>query len=196
MKKNRLILGSVCILLTIGLIQLWNKTSPFSKEQKSITKVKKQGADTKVATSPSRKISSIRSKVSRPKIRKTPETPSPKREYVGSFSNLKNITFINKVDKNWKKKYKHNFQRMVKGQNFSNFKVKVKKSIVKVKGNIGRNLEHVIISYKKPNGQPFSFEALIDSESGHLVQTWNKTQYEFKKPFKVKAEKYLYKKEI
>jgi len=117
----------------------------------------------------------------------TPKAPTPKREVVGKYTDLGNIRLINKENKDWKKLYSNNFLRMLGDHKVSDFKVKLKKSILKVTNNIGHQLEHVVVSYNRPDGNPYSFEALIDSETGHAVQTWNQTRYEFKQPAKLKA---------
>ena len=106
---------------------------------------------------------------------------------------MKSIT--NKVSKDWKEKYTKQFQRMAAIKDLKDFNVELKRSIVKVSANTGTNFEHILVSYIKPNGQPFSFEALVNSETGTMVRTWNKTRYEFKKNYKIEASKYLYKKE-
>ena len=190
MKKNNkiaLTLLSICAVTSFFLI------NPNEEITKNIVESKKakQGTPKLEEKKISRAIASI------PKAVSTPSTPKEiQREYRGNFSNLNDITLVNKVDKNWKEKYQKNFLRMTSKEKVKGFKIELKKSMVQVKNNIGRNLEHVVVSYIKPNGQPFSFEALIDSETGRIVQTWNKTRYEFKKPFKIQGDKYLYKKEV
>jgi hypothetical protein len=186
MKNNKKIILS---LFTIAGVLSFLFISPKEKRSTKIVKSKEVKNNTK-----SKDInSSTRSIASVPPVKRP--SPSIKRVYTGSFSNLADITLTNKVNKNWKKLYKSNFLRMASVKKVKGLKIELKKSMVQVKNNIGRNLEHVVVSYIKPNGQPFSFEAIIDSETGHLVQTWNKTHYEFKKPFKIQGAKYLYKKE-
>lgn len=117
-----------------------------------------------------------------------------KRRYIGSSIPKDKIVLLNSESKDWRKKYKHNFLRMVKEDKVKDFKITLKESLIKVTRNSGRYIEHVIISYKKPNGDPFSFEAYIDSESGRVIQSWNQTRYEFKNPTVFKATGYKYKK--
>lgn len=50
--------------------------------------------------------------------------------------------------------------------------------IIKVAGGKGVYLEQVIISYVFKNGGTSSFHALIDSETGVVVETWDKTIHE------------------
>jgi len=117
------------------------------------------------------------------------------RKVVGSNKTMSEINITNKVSKDWKEKYTKQFQRMAAIKDLKDFNVELKRSIVKVSANTGTNFEHILVSYIKPNGQPFSFEALVNSETGTMVRTWNKTRYEFKKNYKIEASKYLYKKE-
>ena len=134
-----------------------------------------------VKKGPSRSIASL----------PTPSHAEPtkkKREFIGRVKNAKNVRLVNEESDDWKEKYQHNFMRMLGDQKVTDFKIKLKKSIIKVHNNVGRHLEHVVVSYKKPNGDPFSFEAHIDSATGQVVQTWNKTRYEYREPARLKAD--------
>ena len=131
-----------------------------------------------------RKMASI------PEIKRTgSSTPSVKeRQMVGALSAPKKIVYTNKINKNWKKNYTHNFLRMAGVKKVHDLKIQTKKSLLKIKDKTGTYLEHIIVSYKKEDGLPFSFEALIDSETGSVVQSWNQTRYEYNKRYSVKAK--------
>ena len=64
----------------------------------------------------------------------------------------------------------------------NSLKLKRKRSLIKKENKSSRRLEHVIVRYQSPSGNPFTFEALIDSETGVMVQSWNKTRYEKRLP--------------
>ncbi|MBT4791145.1 MAG: hypothetical protein HON90_06205, partial [Halobacteriovoraceae bacterium] len=76
-----------------------------------------------------------------------------------------------------------------------NLKVELKRSFIKIKKRSRQSVEHILVSYTKPNGQPFSFEAHIDSNTGSTIQVWNQTHHEFKKSVKIKASNFIYKNE-
>ena len=52
-------------------------------------------------------------------------------------------------------------------------------SYIKLVGRKARYVEKVLISYSsKFNNTPSSFNAFVDSETGRIVQTWNRTIHE------------------
>lgn len=186
--KKRVVLPIV-FLFSVGLFLLIQpKYSKQELAKKELARQVKKGDVVSKKVGPKenyRKIASIPPKnpsVKRASI-KTPED----RTVIGNINNQDNLIVVNKVSKNWKEKYQQSFLRMVNSHEVKNFEVKLKKSILKVKENTAQNLEHVVVSYTNAHGDPFSFEALIDSATGQSVQTWNKTRYEHKHPPKLKA---------
>lgn len=184
MKKHNKKFLVLFFTISIGIffaIQPQNSRNELAKEE---IKKQTQGLATKTMNSTSK---AHRAPASIPKITTTGKT-STKREVIGSFTDLNNIQIVNKEDKNWKQKYQKNFLRMIGNEPVKDFKIELKRSILKVEDNVGHALEHVVVSYTKPNGNPFSFEALIDSANGQMVHTWNQTRYEFKDKVKLKAQ--------
>ena len=98
------------------------------------------------------------------------------------------IKYINKTNPEWQTAYTKKLLRLGKGKKVSELKIEHQKSMVQVKRKSARNLEHVRVSYLNENGNPFSYEALIDSETGSMVRSWNQTRYEFKKPIVFSTE--------
>lgn len=122
-----------------------------------------------------------------------------KRE-IASNSTVKNT--VKKLDHNSIKKTANN----VNTTSISNSETKdndpeIQDMVSKVKDNISMHLpleklkiqyvkevnfkgnthSHVIVSYQHPvTYQPFSYEALVDRNTGAIIQTWNRTRYEFK----------------
>lgn len=111
------------------------------------------------------------------------KTPQGKTRAIIARGNydLSTLKYSNKVNPNWKEDYRRKFLRMSAIKKVQKLKIESIKSIVKIKNNTARNLEHIKVSYLQENGDPFSFEALVDSETGSLIRSWNKTRYEFKK---------------
>ena len=52
-------------------------------------------------------------------------------------------------------------------------------------------MEHLVVSYQGQKG-PFSFEVMIDSQTGSVIHTWNKTHYELHKPYEIDPTSYGY----
>ncbi len=161
------------------------KTAPSNKQAlPQQNKTKKKPAH---HPAPNRHIASI----NKPKPAK--KLPLHNREVIGETQDLAQLKMKNKISKDWQDKYKKNFMRMTFEEKLKDFTIEKKRSIIKVQNKIGRYLEHVVVRYVRPDGKPFAFEALVDSETGSLVQTWNRTRYEFKKHVKIDGSKYRYK---
>lgn len=178
MKKN------VYLVLFLSLI-LFFTIRPTSKPSKVVQQSKNQDMRGPLAKETTRMPASVPSKA--PIQKKTVDvTKVLKREYRGDYKKNSPLKLINKVSDNWKDKFtKHFLGDIPQDKQAKNLEIKHQKSIVDVKQGIGRNLEHIIVSYTKPDGKPFSFEALVDSETGAMIQSWNQTRYEFKKPYKI-----------
>lgn len=95
---------------------------------------------------------------------------------------LKKYPQTNKRSEQWKENFKKSFEQSKSQLGFNSFQIKHKRSILKKENKTSRNFEHIVVRYKLPNGNPFSFEALVDSETGTMTQSWNKTRYEKREP--------------
>lgn len=86
------------------------------------------------------------------------------------------LEMINKVNLNWKEILGNDLVR------FQNTKTKVlikeEFPVIKVQNGKGQYLEQVIITYLRNNENLSSYRALIDSESGMVIETWDKTVQE------------------
>ena len=193
MNANKRLVGTLIVIVVISgffLIQpLENKKDNF----KQATTDKKKSSPKKNSEK-KRDLASIPKK--EPNTKKKLTTPiKENRHYIGSFKDINDITLTNQTSDDWEDKYKKRLIKSLYGKEIKDFKIEKKKSIIRVRKNVGTNLEHVIVSFTRPDGKPFSFEAYINSETGQLVKSWNKTRYEYKKPYKIEGMKYLYKKE-
>ncbi len=56
--------------------------------------------------------------------------------------------------------------------------VKEELSLIKIREGKGRYFEQVTITFLKANGDRSSYRALVDSETGGLVETWDRTIHE------------------
>ena len=173
MKKNKkIVFAFVFALMSFLLIQPRSQKS-FIKQANQQTKKNKQYHNRKPA---SIKINPDQTQSSQPQQRKI----------IGNQKNsYQNLKFTNQVNQNGKALYTKNLTRMLKEDIAGDLKIQVKESIIKVKKQTARNLEHVIVSYTKKNGESFSYEALIDSETGTPIKSWNQTRYEFPKSVKL-----------
>jgi hypothetical protein len=86
------------------------------------------------------------------------------------------LEMINSVSPTWKDDMGVELMRFQDTE--TKLLVKEEKPIIKVQNGKGRFLEEVIITYLMKNGNQSSFKALVDSETGSLVETWDRTIHE------------------
>lgn len=182
MKKNKkkIILGTVLSLSVAAFLLIAPESTKAPSKNITKTKKNKDIPKTKVDRAPA----SLPIKT--PPQSSAPPTPLKKRDIIGQIYDQDNLLYTNKVSENWEEIYKQGFFRHTDKDAISDFNIKLKRSVLKVKKNSGTYLEHVVVSYTMADGSPFSFEALINSETGVPVQTWNKTHSEYRKTMKLK----------
>lgn len=56
--------------------------------------------------------------------------------------------------------------------------VKAEKALLRVEKSVGLYMEQVLITYLLPSGEQSSFRALVDSSSGRIIRTWDRTIFE------------------
>jgi hypothetical protein len=113
-------------------------------------------------------------------------TPLIPRKVIGSSK----FKLTNTISKNWKEKAYQNLSKVWSSsqktfQKKTPIEIKSLKSAIFVKNGIGKNIEHVLVNLINDKGLPASFEAYIDSENGKIVQSWNKTRYEYREGFSI-----------
>lgn len=162
-------------MLTAGFLMffLTNETSKnpteINRSQASLEKTKK--------------ITSTNKKITRSIANVMPAKVLTKTQYVGlSEKDLGRYPQSNKRASDWKEKFINSLK--IQNENLGNngISIKHKRSILKKENKSSRNLEHIVVRLKLPNGNPFSYEALIDSETGSMIQSWNRTRYERREP--------------
>ncbi len=88
---------------------------------------------------------------------------------------------LNKPSKDWKEKLGHELLR------FQGEGVKValahEQSYIEIVRGKGRYVELVVVNYINPTGGNRAYRALADSETGAIIDTWDRTEVEHKKPF-------------
>jgi hypothetical protein len=86
------------------------------------------------------------------------------------------LEMINRSNQNWKDILGN---ELIRFQN-EDTKVMIKEEfpVIKIQNGKGRYLEQVIVTYLFKNGNSSSYRALVDSESGAIIETWDKTIHE------------------
>lgn len=86
------------------------------------------------------------------------------------------LPMLNKINTDWKEALGSELLQFQKDD--TKIIVKDEQHIIKIKDNQGLYLEKVIITYFLKNGDQNSFHALVDSETGSIVDTWDRTIHE------------------
>lgn len=183
-KKIQIFLSVVALLAVSFSYQYFDKVQTKEmKKVKSTAKIEKKIIKNQIhptkekAKKPSRKIASVPSSSVINKIQD--------RKIVGLSRIDKDFPITNSINKDWKtlaiKKLSHSIEDGTK------IEIQLVKPALYVKHNIGRYVEHVKISFKKPSGLKSGYDAYIDSQTGHVVQTWNQTQFEIVPKYTLKS---------
>jgi hypothetical protein len=91
------------------------------------------------------------------------------------------LEMLNKINPNWKEILGHELIRFQK--NDTKVMIKVEFPIIQIQNGKGKYTEQVIVTYVLINGIINSYRALIDSETGSIIDTWDKTIHEnYKRP--------------
>lgn len=86
------------------------------------------------------------------------------------------LPMVNKVNPQWKEIMGEDLMRFQPEE--TKLMVKEELPVIKIENGQGRFLEQVIVTYLLKNGEKNSFKALVDSESGAIVETWDRSIHE------------------
>lgn len=86
------------------------------------------------------------------------------------------LPMSNKINPKWKDEMGHGLMRFQD----ENTKLLVKEElpIIRIQNGTGRFLEQVVVTYLMENGEQNSFKALVDSDTGMVIETWDRTIHE------------------
>ena len=86
------------------------------------------------------------------------------------------LRMVNSINPDWKEIMGHELMRFQP----ANTKLMVKEEVpvIKIIEGQGRYLEQVTITYLQKDGNRSSFKALVDSDTGSVVETWDRTVHE------------------
>lgn len=86
------------------------------------------------------------------------------------------LQMINSVNPEWKDIMGNDLMRFQPAD--TKLMVKEEVPVIQITNGTGRFLEQVTVTYLQNNGNRSSFKALIDSETGSVVETWDRTIHE------------------
>lgn len=182
MKKGLLLTFS--LVLIIGVI--YKLTSP-SEEWQTFKKTAHNEIQSYPTTTEEKKRVKISSqKEEKPQKRKE-RLPASKRTSNVISSGRKEVTLpgqkwkdkakpLNKPHKDWKKRMGNDLLRFLRPET-KLFVRQLESLTINNKGN-PHHVEKVLVKLSSPEGKLYSYNALVDSESGKLIKTWNRTIHE------------------
>ncbi len=109
-----------------------------------------------------------------------PSTPK-KREFIGDKKLImKNgkLKFTNKPSKNWLTKLEKSLGRGSPSD--TKIEIKPERSLILLEGSLAKNTEQVVVVFNSENNRN-SFRAMVDSQTGKVIRTWDHTINENKK---------------
>lgn len=83
---------------------------------------------------------------------------------------------LNKISSDWKEILGNDLIRFQ--SEFTKVMIKEELPVIKIQNGKGQYLEQVIVTYIFQNGNISSYRALVDSESGSILETWDKSVHE------------------
>lgn len=91
------------------------------------------------------------------------------------------LEMVNSINPDWKEIMGNELMRFQPAD--TKLMVKEEVPVIKIIEGQGRYLEQVTVTYLQKDGNRSSFKALVDSESGLVVETWDRTvQEQIRKP--------------
>ena len=140
MKKNLYLV----LFLSLGLFFVINPSSTKRDSQHKVITSKKQNIKKQGRTPAS--IPTLT-----PTKKRIATTTPIQREFKGDYQEGNPLKILNKVNPEWKDIYTKNFLRNIpENQQAKDLVIKHHKSFVQVKNGIGKNVEHIIVSSKRP----------------------------------------------
>ena len=173
------LVAAALVAVTVSYNYFKNVQLEYHSKQR-VTKERSEKQEIKKEQTVGRKIASIPTGAA-PLL-----TKYQNRTIVGNFSRHKQLPLSNKINENWMQLALGKLDRYT--QQDTKLKIEHVKPAIFVKHNIGRYVEHVKIILKKDNGLVSAYDAYIDSQSGNIIRTWNRTEIEFKPDFKLNAQ--------
>ncbi len=134
------------------------------------------------------RYSSTPKEITQARMAETPKDKVLKRELFpkNSSIDLSKLEYMNKVTDKWRSKLSNNLLRFQKPD--TKVVIKTQKSMVILNKKKGQYVEEVAISFINENGLINGFSALVDSETGKILKTWNRTTWLIKKQHGMKYQ--------
>lgn len=114
---------------------------------------------------------------------RTPASKAPilEREVTGDI-NQQNLIYENDVNADWQQLMAERLMRF-QDENTKMF-TRHEKGILQVQKGNAKYLEQVLITFSMDDGTHYSYRALVASDDGKIIETWDRTKHEHTNRFK------------
>lgn len=180
-KKIQIFLGVVGILAITFTYQYFKNVQ--QQEFREIAKADKEQKEKDIEQGET-KVPPTRGIASVPKA--SIITKFKDRTIVGSVTKNSDFPISNKVNKEWEKLAYKRLTAMIEPG--VKLEIKKVKPVLFVQHDIGTYVEHVKIVLKKKNGLKSAYDAYINSQTGGVIRTWNRTKFEIRPKAFLKAQ--------
>lgn len=112
------------------------------------------------------------------------------RELSGPFAqefekNKSRFSFKNTVVSDWQEQMAERLMRFQDEK--TKMYLKHEKSVIEVFQSSAKYMEQVLVTFSMDDGSQYSYRALVESDTGKILETWDRTKNEF--PYRLKRQK-------
>lgn len=196
-KRLTLLTFSAFIAVTI-----WRVFAPFLADQKPradwVTYEKKEGELKSAPTTPEERermrLAPVTPEQSAPAALDAKRDPAAvsalpvvEREVSGNEAQLfekesNRFRYLNNINEDWQKQMAERLMRFQDER--TKMYLKHEKGILQVQNGTAQYLEQVMVTFSMDDGTHYSYRALVDSEEGRILETWDRTKHETPMRFK------------
>lgn len=177
-RRNLLLLSFLILSVLVGTFAFLRYQSapsemPVAIKEKTRTQPTPQKRAPAATNQPVAKIVPKKESSNMPRTSKDEQ-----REWLGHKDELiksGNLQFQNKVSKHWKKDLEIQLRRGLPEK--TKLEIFPERDLVILQGEIARNTQQVVVTFQSPRERN-SYRALVDSESGKIIRTWDHTIHE------------------
>ncbi len=88
----------------------------------------------------------------------------------------KTISYKNEIKSDWKEKLAPSLMRFLTPK--TKLFIRKEESLIIIERDQARYAEKVLLKFQTDSGRHYSYNALVDSETGSIIKTWNRIQHE------------------
>lgn len=158
MTKPRLIIISVCLAMAAGVWTFWSRST---EQRKQPVQVKQPSA-----------VIPLHEVVAKYEGRTVVDRARQPLQRLPA-----SVSYVNTPSPDWEQKLQTNLSQQA-GNGLKDIKIRKERSLVWIRDEHGLLVESVVISMVNHQDVESSFRALIDSQTGKVLETWDRTIFD------------------